>query len=1165
MKKRIISFFIVLTMLFGIVPLQAFAAEEKKPFEGKYISVMGDSISTYNGWSDVYPITSPENTYRYGEAYYGTVGTDCHNTDLLVSDTWWHQAATELGAEPLMINSGNSTGLLKASYPSLPDWEHYLQDMLAYKSRPYYLGRDGILPDIIALYIGSGDVGKAALSEIGTVEAIDFDALIQPNGDGTFTYAVPQTVAESYCILLHKIQIAYPAAEVYCFTVVPNAGGGLDTCNKRLAKTLPFNEMVKSVADHYSAIVVDLFDEFQLDPNGDAIATESDWAKFKTYFHEDPHPNASGFDIITNRFVKTVKQNSRYVVQVETTAGNYEPIPVQQSVDMSSGTATEKRTARNYITESGLVVNYDSTSGQAFTETYTVRNSNNTYTAEGGSSKQTYIVAPSGLEVDIPLFDTDDPETDRDETKNSAVGSSTVVPGTTGDLKNGADDGVYRYEEITSVALPEVSIHTTNVSVTENSSSNEDTDLTCFHSTASANESNEFITDVSPVTVPEEISIADGYDYLYIGSDKFSKYFSAFLYRSQTADVPYVVYSDDKITLHTENTAPSEFQSRNLLVPKLYLEHTTVDEGKTYPALWSTIQQFTLVDKNGNPATAYCADSKTPAVEGFSYYIANLVDAEHYTTDDAAMIRSVANHGYWGADTGSGSLQAVKDMMSSSGQFTEQEVGMLTEGMALTATQLAIWSYSNKADGRAIVNCYYSDSVGFYKSNKQYTPDADKAALIFKLKDYISDLASTEVGSGQTACSTIINEKNFLKNPSIEIVGKSATEEKNLDADTSNDIYTANISFELDAKIDRSEDNLVMTLYNGNDEVITRGRVAGTLQEGEVYLDFDSGKYTFKDLPLAEGESLTIRFVLDGWQDLDRIPYLLISERKTVEDEENVPSQTLICIADGHHSVNVEMNLEFNMDIRDEEYTLKTHWRNETFTPPAATGTIVLTKVDAEDSSATLAGAVFKLYSADDVLVDTYTTDENGEIRVEDLPAGGYYWVEVQPPEGYVLDNTEHSCSVSADHTEQVTVSNTRGPVPDPPPPQEPDDAKRITITIKKVWNADASAKAADSVTVQLLCDGVVVKTAKLNEQNDWQVIYTDMPESDAYSIVEVNIPKGFSVTYSKSGYEFTVTNTASLIQTSQSIWPIPVLAIAGLCLIVLGVIVLRKTRNKNA
>ena len=127
-------------------------------------------------------------------------------------------------------------------------------------------------------------------------------------------------------------------------------------------------------------------------------------------------------------------------------------------------------------------------------------------------------------------------------------------------------------------------------------------------------------------------------------------------------------------------------------------------------------------------------------------------------------------------------------------------------------------------------------------------------------------------------------------------------------------------------------------------------------------------------------------------------------------------------------------------------------------------------------------------------------------------------------------------------------------------------DVARLTaITIKKVWNTDASTKAADSVTVQLLRDGVVVETATLSDQNNWQVTYTDMPESDAYSIVEVNVPKGFTATYSQSGYVFTVTNTASLAQTGQMIWPIPVLAMAGLCLITVGTIVLRKTRNKNA
>ena len=127
------------------------------------------------------------------------------------------------------------------------------------------------------------------------------------------------------------------------------------------------------------------------------------------------------------------------------------------------------------------------------------------------------------------------------------------------------------------------------------------------------------------------------------------------------------------------------------------------------------------------------------------------------------------------------------------------------------------------------------------------------------------------------------------------------------------------------------------------------------------------------------------------------------------------------------------------------------------------------------------------------------------------------------------------------------------------------DIAKLTDITIRKKWNTDASAKAADSVTVQLLKDGVAVKTATLGAQNKWQVTYTDMPESDAYSIVEVDVPKGFTATYSQSGYVFTVTNTSSLAQTGQLIWPIPVLAMAGLCLIAVGTILLRKPGNKHA
>jgi hypothetical protein len=115
------------------------------------------------------------------------------------------------------------------------------------------------------------------------------------------------------------------------------------------------------------------------------------------------------------------------------------------------------------------------------------------------------------------------------------------------------------------------------------------------------------------------------------------------------------------------------------------------------------------------------------------------------------------------------------------------------------------------------------------------------------------------------------------------------------------------------------------------------------------------------------------------------------------------------------------------------------------------------------------------------------------------------------------------------------------------------------------VWNTDASTEAAQSVTVRLMRDGAVIETAVLSEENNWQVVYTDLPESDAYSIVEVDVPNGFTATYTRNGYDFTVTNTAALIQTGQLVWPIPVLAMAGLCLIAVGTTVLRRTRDDHA
>lgn len=183
-------------------------------------------------------------------------------------------------------------------------------------------------------------------------------------------------------------------------------------------------------------------------------------------------------------------------------------------------------------------------------------------------------------------------------------------------------------------------------------------------------------------------------------------------------------------------------------------------------------------------------------------------------------------------------------------------------------------------------------------------------------------------------------------------------------------------------------------------------------------------------------------------------------------------------------------------------------------------------------------------------------TDEEGKVTFSNLKLGLYFVRQTGAVEGFA------PCTSFL-----VTVPNQTedGYVYEVNASPKTQVVKLTTITIKKVWNTDASTKAADSVTVQLLKAGTVVKTAVLNAQNNWQVSFPDMPESDAYSIKEINIPKGFTATYNQKGYEFTVTNTASLAQTGQLIWPIPVLAGAGVLLLVAGFVLLQKKREVNA
>ena len=196
-------------------------------------------------------------------------------------------------------------------------------------------------------------------------------------------------------------------------------------------------------------------------------------------------------------------------------------------------------------------------------------------------------------------------------------------------------------------------------------------------------------------------------------------------------------------------------------------------------------------------------------------------------------------------------------------------------------------------------------------------------------------------------------------------------------------------------------------------------------------------------------------------------------------------------------------------------------------------------------------------YLAENPATDTKAvTDGTGTAVFENLPLGLYFVRQTGAVEGYAPCKS-FLVTVPAEGADGYAYAVNATP--------KTEVAKLTDITIRKVWNTDASTKAADSVTVQLLRDGNVVETAILSDENDWQVTYTGLPESDAYSIKEVPVPKGFTATYKQKGYVFTVTNTSSLIQTGQLVWPIPLLAVVGVLLLAAGTVLLRKKGRHHA
>jgi len=268
--KKLVSV-LMLMMLLVLMPCTSLAADS--PLEGKTLSVLGASISTYAGASNGAAADTTNSTIRNNVKYYPNTTIP----EVTLNDTWWTQVANDLGLRLLVNNAWSGSAILLERSGTVG----------AYVDRCVQLhdntgANAGEEPDIICIQMGFNDFSYGK-STLGTAD-IDYAALIKANGYGT-----PTTTMEATAIMLDKIVKRYPDAEVYMFNHFKRIGqSAADT-----ALMEQLNAAIETVCSRFGVEVVDLYTTMT-DPDhiGDGRL----------------HPNRLGMDTISEA-VKTAILN----------------------------------------------------------------------------------------------------------------------------------------------------------------------------------------------------------------------------------------------------------------------------------------------------------------------------------------------------------------------------------------------------------------------------------------------------------------------------------------------------------------------------------------------------------------------------------------------------------------------------------------------------------------------------------------------------------------------------------------------------------------------------------------------------------------------------------------------------------------------------------------
>ena len=263
----------VLTIVLIVVLVLLFTQKQPQPtsaptpsYEGKVISILGDSISTFDGYIPVEDGFNLAHRARYPQS---NLLTD-------VNATWWMQVISAFNAKLGINDSWAGSRVNNSMTGNSGDLGE--DAAMASLTRIRNLGSNGT-PDVILFFGGTNDIG--AKVTLGS-----FDPATAPT-EVDLTTNIWYTEAEAYVAAIMRMKYYYPDAQI--FALLPTYTRSYYTD----AKLAQYNELYASICQHYQVPYIDL----------------RDCGITLTDLPDGLHPDAVGMDRISDAVVAVMKQH----------------------------------------------------------------------------------------------------------------------------------------------------------------------------------------------------------------------------------------------------------------------------------------------------------------------------------------------------------------------------------------------------------------------------------------------------------------------------------------------------------------------------------------------------------------------------------------------------------------------------------------------------------------------------------------------------------------------------------------------------------------------------------------------------------------------------------------------------------------------------------------